>query len=603
LRPITRNLQEHLAWFIGLRWLAAGVIFLGAFAASRIVQGEVSLLPVYAGGFAVLLYNIPFRFYLSRAEKRSKPLSANFIYLQIGLDWLALIFVVHYTGGLRSPATLAFTAHLIIGAILLSRRACYLLAAFASFLTGALFLLEELEIWPLSASSQVLADPLRGITSPLNIWIAFAVFLGIIAYLATSITEHLRKKEVALFNSERALDRAYREMEALYKIGQVISSTLDMNEVLSLIAENAARLTGMKACSIRLFDRGGKELSIGGHYGLSQAYLDKGPVDIERSLIDKETLAGGVVQVLEVEDDVRFQYREEAKREGLRSMLSVPVAAKNRVLGVIRVYSAEPHRFSELEQNLLKSLSNLGALAIDNAHSYAELKTLSEQRIWFARVTHHQLRSPLAGIQGVLDALPYAGQLTEKQQELVARGSRRICDAFDLIRDLLDLAAAQRPVEEGTGEKVNLGPALEKTLELARERVRGKNIELEVHMPSPDLAIQAQVGDVERIFSNLLDNAIKYTPAGGRVCLSISADESTVRAEVADTGIGIDSSDHQRIFEGFYRTPSAKTTGEAGTGLGLSIVRRLSERWNGRLELHSALGQGSRFVLTFPRQE
>jgi signal transduction histidine kinase len=603
LRPITRDLQEHLAWFIGLRWLAAGVIFLGAFAANRIFPGEVSLLPVYAVGLAVLLYNIPFRFYLSHAERQSKPLSANFIYLQIGLDWLALIFVVHYTGGLRSPVTLAFTAHLIIAAILLSRRACYLLAASASFLTGALFMLEELRVWPLSTSSKVLADPLRGIASPLNIWLAFAVFLGIIAYLATSITEHLRKKEVALFNSERALERAYREMEALYQIGQVINSTLEMNEVLSPIAENAAKLTGMKACSIRLFDRSGKELSIGGHYGLSQAYLDKGPVDIERSLIDKETLAGDVVQVLEVEDDPRFQYRQEAKREGLRSMLSIPVAAKNRVLGVIRVYSAEPHYFSEQEQNLLKSLSNLGALAIDNARSYAELKTLSEQRIWFARVTHHQLRSPLAGIQSVLDALPYAGQLTDKQRELVTRGTRRICDAFDLIRDLLDLAAAQRPMEAGTGEKVNVGSVLEKTLDLARERARAKKIELEVHMLSSDLAIQAQTGDVERILSNLLDNAIKYTPAGGRVSLSIGADESTVYAEVADTGIGIDPSDQERIIEGFYRTQAAKGTGEAGTGLGLSIVRRLLERWNGRLELHSALGQGSRFIATFPRPE
>jgi signal transduction histidine kinase len=411
----------------------------------------------------------------------------------------------------------------------------------------------------------------------------------------------LREKEVALSDSERALDRAYREMEGLYRIGQVINSTLEMNEVLSLIAENATRLIGMKACSIRLFDRAGKELFIGGHYGLSRAYLDKGPVEIEKSLIDQETLAGGVVQLWEVQDEPGFQYREEARQEGLRSMLSVPVAAKNTVLGVIRVYSAEPHRFSEQEQNLLKSLANLGALAIDNARTYAELKTLSEQRVWFTRVTYHQLRSPLAGIQSILAALPYAGQLTHKQQELMTRASRRICDAFDLIRDLLDLAAAQRPLEEGTGERVNLGAVVEQTLELARERLRSKNIELQERIPSADLNIQAQVGDVERIFSNLLDNAIKYTPAGGCVRLSLDADETTVRAEVADTGIGIDAGDHARIFEGFYRTPSAKATSEAGTGLGLPIVRRLLERWNGRVDVYSASGQGSRFVITFPR--
>jgi signal transduction histidine kinase len=598
--PIERELQERLAWFIRLRWLAAAGIFVGAFAAGWIDHLGVSLVPVYLVGVAVIVYNILFCRYFLRAGPKGHALGRNFIYLQIGLDWLALVFVVHFTGGIRSPVTLAFALHVIIGAILLSRRSCYILATFAVSLIGIVAAIEGLDIWPLSRSSRLLADPVRGIASPFNLWVANAVFFAIIAYLATSITRRLREKEGVLFSSERALDRAYREMEALYQIGQILNSTLEMGEVLSLIAENAARLMGMKACFIRLLDPSGERLFVGGSYGLSQAYIDKGPVDLDKSPIDREALGHDVVQVLEVGDDTRFQYREEAKREGIRSALCAPVTAKNRALGVIRVYSAEPHHFSEQEQTLLKNIANLGALAIVNARAFAELKTLSDHRVWLTRVTHHQLRAPLAAIQGIMDALPYAGELTGKQKELLERGSRRVKDALDMIRDLLDLAAAQRPLEEGAVEDVQLSQALQKVIETARESARGKEVEFSTVIAPPDIVVQAQAADLERIFSNLLDNAVKYTPGGGRVCLEILGEDRCVRAVVSDTGIGIETRDQGRIFDGFYRTQAAKQTGEMGTGLGLSIVKRLVDRYGGRMKLESAPGKGARFTITLP---
>jgi signal transduction histidine kinase len=600
--PIERELQERLAWFIRLRWLAAAGIFVGAFAAGLVDHLGVSLVPVYLVGVAVIAYNVLFYRYFLRAGQEGNPLGGNFIYLQIGLDWLALVFVVHFTGGIRSPVTLAFALHVVIGAMLLSRRACYILAAFAASLTGILAAIEGLGIWPLSRSSRLLADPIRGIASPSNLWIANAVFFAIIAYLATSITRRLREKEEVLFSSERALDRAYREMEALYQIGQILNSTLETREVLSLIAENAARLMGMKACFIRLFDPSGERLYVGGSYGLSQAYIDKGPVDLEKSLIDRETLAHGILQVLEVGDDTRFRYREEARREGIRSALCTPVIAKNRALGVIRVYSAEPHYFSEREQTLLKNVANLGALAIENARTYAELKALSEHRVWLARVTHHQLRAPLAAIRGVMDALPYAGELTGKQKDLLERGSRRVQDALDMIRDLLDLAAAQRPLDEGAVEDVQLNQALQKVIETARERARGKGVEFSTVIAPADMVVQARAADLESIFSNLLDNAVKYTPGGGQVRLEILAGDGCIRAEVSDTGIGIESSDQGRIFDGFYRSQAAKQTGEMGTGLGLSIVKRLVDRYGGKIELESTPGKGARFTITLPRR-
>jgi signal transduction histidine kinase len=276
------------------------------------------------------------------------------------------------------------------------------------------------------------------------------------------------------------------------------------------------------------------------------------------------------------------------------------VEAKSRVLGVIRIYSDKPHYFSEREQQLLKNLSNLGAVAIQNARSYSELEALNEEKLWFARMTHHQLRAPLAAIRATLDALPYADTMSPKQQELADRARRRVDDAFETIRDLLDLAAAQRPLDEHPGEPIILASALEKAVELARERANSKGVELEVSIPENDILVALRPEDVDRIFSNLLDNSLKYTAEGGRVKLDVRSGDERVQIEVSDTGIGIEPKDQERIFEGFYRTAAAKSTGEMGTGLGLSIVKKLVERWGGELQLESTPGKGTRFTITLP---
>jgi signal transduction histidine kinase len=272
-------------------------------------------------------------------------------------------------------------------------------------------------------------------------------------------------------------------------------------------------------------------------------------------------------------------------------------------LGVIRVYSAQPHEFSEQEQHLLLNVANLGAVAIENARAYAELETLNRERTWFARMTHHQLRAPLAAIQGALDALPYAGDLNEKQLDLIARSSRRITDAFEMIRDLLDLAAAQRPLEDAAKEQVFLLDALRRAIETARERAGTKGVEFSADLPKEELTLLGYAVDIDRIFSNLLDNAVKYTPVGGSVNLIVEREDGDVRVEVSDTGIGISEDEQERVFEGFYRTQTAKATGEIGTGLGLSIVKRLVERWGGSMTLQSSQGKGTPFTIVLPIHE
>ncbi len=598
LLPLERELQERWQWFIRLRWLAGAGILAGSAGGWLLLGERIPILPLSVVGLAVLLYN----FLILRIGERfaeSLPSLTRSIYLQVLLDWCALTIIVSLTGGIFSPVTLTFVFHLIIGSILWSPKACYVLAATASGLLAVLAGLTALERLP--ADQRVehgLATPV-GNLGEFHIWLLLSLFFLVTTYLATSITARLREKEAALFASERALDRAYQEMRALYELGQLVNSTLDSKEVLSLIAENAARLLKGKASFIRLFDRSGRKLFIGGSWGLSQAYIDKGPVEVDKSLVDLEALRGGTIQVYEVGDDPRFQYREEARREGLRSMLSCPMRAKNRTLGVIRVYTAEPRRFTEQEESLLMNLANLGATAILNARAYSELQAVNEARIWFARTTHHQLRSPLAAIQSAIEALPFAGPLNERQRDLIARARRRIRDAFDLIRDLLDLAAAQRPEDPTQWKPTDLAACLRTVLDSARDQAAAKGLQWVEEVPDVPVTVRAEPTDLERVFSNLLDNAVKYTPSG-RVVFRLRSEDGSAVVEVEDTGIGIAADDLPRIFDGFFRSQNAKATAEVGTGLGLSIVRQVVERLEGTIGVDSTPGKGTRFTVRLP---
>lgn len=578
LLPLDKELQERLHWLTGLRWVAGFAILAGIGAGPSLLGISLPVVPLLAVALTLLSYNLVL--HLKRQWLAATPARArDAAYLQIGLDWAALTATVYLTGGIESPVCLAYAFHLIVGAILLSRSVCYLLAFGAAAILGIL-------AWPATADS-------------FRTWAVLALFFLVTTYLATSITARLRQKEDALSRTTQALDRSFQEMESLYNIGQLVNSTLDLVEVLRLVAEHTTRLFGVKGCLVRILDKEGKTLSYGGSFGLSREYIDKGPVEVGKSWVDFEVLKGRTIQVADVTEDLRFQYPAEARREGLRSMLACPMRVMDRTLGVLRVYTGEHRVFSPQEEKLLLNLANLGALALQNARSFGDLQALEKERIWFARMTHHQLRSPLAAVQGAIDALPYAGPLNDAQKDLVDRAGRRIRDSFDTIRDLLDSAAAQRFREEEAAGPVALAGAIRRAVDTSREQARSKGLSFVEEIAEEDCVVRAAPGDLEKIFSNLLTNAVNYT-ASGKIVVGMRPAGGWVEAWVEDTGIGIEKEDMDRIFEAFYRAAAAKDSGAVGTGLGLSIVSRMAQRLGGAVSVESEPGKGSRFTVRLP---
>jgi len=163
-----------------------------------------------------------------------------------------------------------------------------------------------------------------------------------------------------------------RELSTLYETSQLLTSTLDLQEVLRLMAKHVTEVLGVRACSIRLLEHHGRELAIQSYYNLSRRYINKGPVLVARSQIDQAAMRGEVVHIKDMTTDPRILYPREAAEEGLRSGLVVGLFAKGRPIGALHLYASEVRDFSEDEIRLLRAMANQAAIAIENARLYKD---------------------------------------------------------------------------------------------------------------------------------------------------------------------------------------------------------------------------------------
>jgi PAS domain S-box-containing protein len=231
-----------------------------------------------------------------------------------------------------------------------------------------------------------------------------------------------------------------------------------------------------------------------------------------------------------------------------------------------------------------------------------ELKELDKAKSTFVSMVAHELRAPLAAIEGYLDVIleGVGGDDPQKMHRILERSRERTRGLLALINDLLAISRMQAGRLAKEKEKLPLGILLKEIAELMKGEALGKKVTIEMAVPDDLPLVQANREDVTRVFTNLLDNAIKYNHHGGRVFLRAGAGDAFVRVEVHDTGIGIPKKDVAHLFDEFYRVKSKETRAITGTGLGLSIAKKIVEGHNGHIEVESRLHQGSTFRVLLP---
>jgi signal transduction protein with GAF and PtsI domain len=161
---------------------------------------------------------------------------------------------------------------------------------------------------------------------------------------------------------------------ALYEVARVINASLETSRVLDEIVKCVSKAMGVKASSLRLLDSREKRLLLGASFGLSEAYIHKGPILVDESGLDKKALKGKTIYLKDAQTDKNFQYTDKAKAEGIKSVLVVPLMIENRAIGVLRVYTGRIREFHEKEIRFLEATANLSAIAIDNARMHEMLK-------------------------------------------------------------------------------------------------------------------------------------------------------------------------------------------------------------------------------------
>lgn len=250
----------------------------------------------------------------------------------------------------------------------------------------------------------------------------------------------------------------------------------------------------------------------------------------------------------------------------------------------------------------------LGRVAV--MRDITHLKELDELKSEFVATVSHDLRGPLAYMRGFATMLSTAGELNQQQREYLERILQGVSRMSDLVEDLLDLGG----IEAGVGlerQPCHLGVVVSQAVDSMRAQAAAKGITLQVDLMSrstrdsgQDAIVSGDPALLRQAITNLVDNAVKYTPGGGTVSvgLSVRTDDGRKRAVicVSDTGIGIAPEDQVRLFEKFYRVNRRDVPEVPGTGLGLAIVKSIVERHGGEVSVESELNEGSTFCVTLP---
>lgn len=285
----------------------------------------------------------------------------------------------------------------------------------------------------------------------------------------------------------------------------------------------------------------------------------------------------------------------QAIREGAHDFIAKPFSADLLLQVVGR----------ELERRALrKEAERLRALeeeARELARAKAELQKLEAVEGRFMLTLVHILRAPVAVLQNTLQLIRKGYIPPEEQPEMLERAEMRAGELLATLDDLLLLAHLKEGIGLSRAETISLEEVLEGVLATLKPRAERQGVALAVDVRNSP-CVRANPDHLRALLMHLIDNAIRYTPSGGRVTVSLWADpeRGVAVGAVSDTGIGIPADEIPRIFEEFYRTEEAKRMQETGTGLGLPIVRQVVEMYGGTIEVESEVGRGSTFRFTLP---
>jgi signal transduction histidine kinase len=409
------------------------------------------------------------------------------------------------------------------------------------------------------------------------------------------------------------LTRSVNELKALGEVGQAVSSTLDLETVLATIVSRATQLAGMDGGSIWEYDDACEEFSLRATDRLPNELVEvlrATPIRKGEGALGQMAVTGEPVEFRDITDERSYQsrVRDILVRCGYRSVLTLPLLREGHLLGALAVNRKNAGDFAREVIDLLKTFATQSALAIQNARLFREievksreLEAASRHKSEFLANMSHELRTPLNAIIGFSEVLSERmfGEINEKQAEYIGDILQSGQHLLALINDILDLSKIEAGRMELELSDFDLPSVVENTLILVRERAVRQGITLGRTVDKHLGTIRADERKVKQVLLNLLSNALKFTPEGGRIEVRAAVQDGLAKISVTDTGVGISPDDQEAVFEEFRQVGTVSKKVE-GTGLGLAISQKFIELHGGKIWVTSQLGTGSTFTFTLP---
>ena len=418
-------------------------------------------------------------------------------------------------------------------------------------------------------------------------------------------------ENVRLFNeTKEALEQQRASGEVLAAIS---SSIADTAPVFDKILSSCERLFAGTTIGINLVDQDGL-IRVAAYHGPGRDQLQQ---VIDGRAVDAETGTGVAIlrlTVLHYPDvangsDVPSGVRRGCEPTGIRASIFAPMVWEGRGIGAIFVGRDVVGPFSEKDIALLKTFADQAVIAIQNARLFREiqdksrqLETANKHKSEFLANMSHELRTPLNAIIGFSEVLleRLFGELNEKQDDYLKDIHSSGRHLLNLINDILDLSKVEAGRMELDLTTFDLPSAISNAMTLIRERAQRHGIKLALDADQNLGETLADERKFKQILLNLLTNAVKFTPDGGRVEVKAHRDADNIVVAVHDTGIGIATEDQAAVFEEFRQVGRHYTNKQEGTGLGLALTRKFVELHGGRIWLESEPGKGSTFTFTIP---
>ena len=428
---------------------------------------------------------------------------------------------------------------------------------------------------------------------------------GAIAIQNVQLFQELQRRE-------RELGQSVDELHALGETSQAVSSTLDLQEVLTTIVTRAVELSGTDGGSIFEFDFVTRRFRLRTCYGTSEELeetLRATTIRLDETFLGGAAAAGEARQAPDLNEETPDPHIDALLRAGWRSMLAVPLLREQEIIGILVVRRKVPGRFRDSTIELMETLASQSAVAIHHARLFRELEEKSRElevagrhKSEFLASMSHELRTPLNAVIGFSDVLleQMFGELNERQDAYVRdiRDSGR--HLLELINEILDLSRIEAGRMDLEVAPLSLPELMEHGFAMVREQATQHRITLSLDVAPEVGVIWGDELKLKQVVLNLLTNAVKFTPDGGSVDALATVVGSEARVTVRDTGIGIAEDEQERIFEAFQRGGRSPQASAEGTGLGLTLSKRIVELHGGELWMTSHPGSGSTFGFTVP---